>query len=469
MAVPDVSSGAPLMDRDPSHSNRRNSKHSNHLRRSRKHFPLSTMPHSHRGKRKLQLDLEAEWDYTDTTPWTEGASDDYSSLESNCNLPEQTPATLPNLRRLCEDFSFSLDSLNDNLITRPVSPPSTTNVTTLHCPFASTVRETLPSVSVQERLLYDKESRVNLSDYESDLEDEEDSRDYEEELPLIIDSDCTGDEDSLHEFVTCSKYNSTSFAYQPTTSPSAIPFKQVTSVSTVSASNSFDSILTTSSNESLRTISSFSNSSVSSDFFPCPENYDMLYRNFEIAARMEESKNCENIEEQSDQTSSTLSSPFSSNMSSDSTMMMRKGEKNLSENRQSGGSGANNKVTTFAKLADSRNRSPESTTELTSFALNSKTITHWTEVLSKQCHSTKSSPESGINSPIDQSPDSPKVKRPHFLPLQLRHIQRPSAKPNTNGGDQGLGLLRTLSAPGGFDNPSKSGLSNQGELLSLKC
>lgn len=427
------------------------------------------MPHSHRGKRKLQLDLEAEWDYTDTTPWTEGASDDYSSLESNCNLPEQTPATLPNLRRLCEDFSFSLDSLNDNLIARPVSPPSTTNVTTLHCPFASTVRETLPSVSVQERLLYDKESRVNLSDYESDLEDEEDSRDYEEELPLIIDSDCTGDEDSLHEFVTCSKYNSTSFAYQPTTSPSAIPFKQVTSVSTVSASNSFDSILTTSSNESLRTISSFSNSSVSSDFFPCPENYDMLYRNFEIAARMEESKNCENIEEQSDQTSSTLSSPFSSNMSSDSTMMMRKGEKNLSENRQSGGSGANNKVTTFAKLADSRNRSPESTTELTSFALNSKTITHWTEVLSKQCHSTKSSPESGINSPIDQSPDSPKVKRPHFLPLQLRHIQRPSAKPNTNGGDQGLGLLRTLSAPGGFDNPSKNGLSNQGELLSLKC
>lgn len=134
MAVPDAS-GAPLMDRDPIHSNLKNSKHSSHRRRSRKHFPLSTMPHSHRGKRKLQLDLESEWDYTDTTPWIEGASDDYSSLESNCcNLREQNPATLPNLRKLCEDFSFSLDSLNDNLGTQPpplnwpTSPPCTVHL-----------------------------------------------------------------------------------------------------------------------------------------------------------------------------------------------------------------------------------------------------------------------------------------------------------------------------------------------------
>lgn len=323
------------------------------------------------------------------------------------------------------------------------------------------MKEALPSISIQETELCDKGPPVNHSDYESEADEEEESHDFEEETPLIIDSDCTGDDDSLHEFVTCCKYSSPSQDCHPTTSPSAIPFRQVTSVATVSASNSYDSIpTTTSSNESLRTISSFSNSSTSSsEFFPCPENYDMLYRNFEIAAKMEESKNSENIEK-SDQTSSGTS-PFSSNVSSGSSTVTRKGENLIVENTEN--SSASSKVTTFAKLADSRNRSPDSGRELTSLPLHGKTITHWTEVLSKQCHSSKSSPESGINSPIDQSPDSPKVKRPHFLPLQLRHIQRPSAKPNTNSvTEPGQGLLRTLSAPGGFADPTKLLLNNQG-------
>lgn len=462
----------PPEDRDCNHRISNTSKHNNHRTRRRKHFPLSTMPHCHRGKRKLHLDLDFEWDSTDTTPWVDGASDDYSSLESNPHLSEPSHVTFSGLRTLCEDFSFSLDSLNDNLVAHPSSPPLA-NVTTLHCPFASTSHDSLPSVNIRERSLNQTLSRVNLSDYESDIEEEE-SYGYEEEIPLIIESDCEGEEDSLQEFESCMKNPSAGFNLLPGTSPSDIPFKKVTSVSTVSASNSYDSIPTTSSNESLRTVSTSPTRSTSSELFPCPENYDMLYRNFEIAARMEESKNC--IDEDNKDQNDTGSSILSSNSSSGSSTS-KIGHENRTQfsTTRCQTTQPGNSVTTFALLADSRRKSPQGNREIISSSLQERSVTHWTEVLSKQCHSSKSSPESGINSPVDQSPDSPKAQRPHFLPLQLRHVQRPAAKPNkTPLPGQQLGivdkvpnLLRTLSAPGNFENSSKSHLPTVSDIRNL--
>ncbi|XP_022109131.1 uncharacterized protein LOC110989218 isoform X2 [Acanthaster planci] len=112
---------------------------------------------------------------------------------------------------------------------------------------------------------------------------------------------------------------------------------------------------------------------------------------------------------------------------------------------------------TFASLAKKKKK-PEVTT---SQVLPSE-VTHWTELVTlglpkeESCLQPHTSPISSSKCEAGN-----KSKRPHSLPIQLRHIQKPSSRPqqtpeqsqqgNTGGAPAGIkGVTRTVSAPEGF-------------------
>ncbi|XP_038078123.1 uncharacterized protein LOC119745667 isoform X2 [Patiria miniata] len=111
---------------------------------------------------------------------------------------------------------------------------------------------------------------------------------------------------------------------------------------------------------------------------------------------------------------------------------------------------------TFASLAKKKKK-PEVTTPQ---AVPSE-ATHWTELVTST--TPKEAPKSlPCKIPVSSSKSEVvnKLKRPHSLPIQLRHIQKPSSRPQqTPEQSQGVaggatvgvkGVTRTLSAPEGF-------------------
>ncbi|XP_071788396.1 uncharacterized protein [Asterias amurensis] len=241
-----------------------------------------------------------------------------------------------------------------------------------------------------------------------------------------------------------------------------------------------------------------------SDIASSPESYELLYKSFEVATQMErfqlergqsEGSSIGSSLESLNRTSPKLqkvlsqkrrSSPDGSGESpaditgfdmtcipGDDIPSPKYDQKALSWNEYSEdykpkdlhpGEDAAQKVT-FALLAKKKKKS-----EVAVHHSLPTEVTHWTELVSgtpKREEPNEDCSSSRVDS--HTAADVPKsLKRPQSLPIQLRHIQKPSSRPQqTPEQTQGVvgaasvagmkGVTRTLSAPEGFGFPRSAG------------
>ena len=248
-----------------------------------------------------------------------------------------------------------------------------------------------------------------------------------------------------------------------------------------------------------------------SDFASSPESYELLYRSFEVASQMERFQ----LERGRSEGSSIGSSLESLNRTSP------KLQKVLSQKRRSSpdGSGESpeniiscdgtcytgdiaqspnddsrpltmNEYSNEIKSQEDTHPSEDAAQKVT-FALLAKKkkktevavhqslpteVAHWTELVSGMPREQPNAitKTTQVDCHAEDAPKAP--KRPHSLPIQLRHIQKPSSRPQqTPEQGQGVvgssvigakGVTRTLSAPEGFGFPRSAGSGH--ELSSAK-
>ncbi|XP_054751445.2 uncharacterized protein LOC129257194 isoform X2 [Lytechinus pictus] len=248
------------------------------------------------------------------------------------------------------------------------------------------------------------------------------------------------------------------------------------------------------SSESLRSAYSLQTPALSSS----PESYEMLYRSFEVASMLdkERKKNGVDISDSpeeslldslnkaspklqrmnyhraekggSENSNSEESSPSSiaSGSPGDPNICVYQSERSdhdlpltldftnkkahSAENLSSSG------VITFAQIAQQR-RKPEPK-EIRKEKNNAQeSLLHWTELLSIKGASSCAQDIPGAGAPCDsheQLSDAP--RRPQSLPIQLRHLQKPTIRPHATPPHLPNGVMRTLSAPEGINTTQRT-------------
>ena len=261
------------------------------------------------------------------------------------------------------------------------------------------------------------------------------------------------------------------------------------------------------SSESLRSAYSLQTPALSSS----PESYEMLYRSFEVAAALEKERKKNGVDfsdpseeslldilnkaspklqrmsyhrgmqDGTEETSSHESSPTSLEQRSSRPRAESacRDERAASDDQHpftldfpsikahSAEDVSSSKVITFAQIAQQRKKpEPKELKKKTDY--DQESLLHWTELLSHKGSSTSQDANSA-GAQCDgqeQLPDAP--RRPQSLPIQLRHLQKPTIRLHATPPKHPIGVTRTLSAPETINTSQRTSRS-WGEHDEGKC
>ncbi|XP_072173538.1 uncharacterized protein [Diadema setosum] len=243
------------------------------------------------------------------------------------------------------------------------------------------------------------------------------------------------------------------------------------------------------SSESLRSAYSLQTPALSSS----PESYEMLYRSFEVAAMMEKehrkngvdldppeessldilNKTSPKLQRMNYQRGGERGSKESSDESNLSPVAASGGPSNIglaagnqseikwfdhrpstldfgSNKAHSAEDISSSKVITFAQLAQQRKKPVPAEVERDDLS-SQESLPHWTELLSVKGATCAAQDIPGKGAKYrsqEQLLDAP--RRPQSLPIQLRHLQKPTIRPHVTPPQHPRCVTRTLSAPEGF-------------------
>lgn len=247
------------------------------------------------------------------------------------------------------------------------------------------------------------------------------------------------------------------------------------------------------SSESLRSAYSLQTPALSSS----PESYEMLYHSFEVATMLdrEREKNGVDISDPAEETlldilnksspklqrmnyhraekggselsSSGESSPSSLTSESPHNICPDRNESSENDLRPCTLDFTNNKahsaedlsslsVITFAQIAHQRRR-PEPKEVRKEKNNAQENLLHWTELLSIKGAASSAQDIPGAGASCDsheQVSDAP--RRPQSLPIQLRHLQKPTIRPHATPPHIPNGVIRTMSAPEGINTTHRT-------------